>query len=791
LTAPTGFAQSLAGQQSLEEQQMTCASLGQSIPRREDRRFLTGQGTYTDDVDRDGQLHMAVLRSPHAHATIRGIDVRATIEMPGVLGVYTAADLAADGLGPLPMSAVVDTVAPPIVPPRPALARGRVRHVGDQVAFVVAASRAAALDAVERIDVDYDALPAVADARAALAPEAPELWPEVPGNLSYVFRMGDREAVERAMAEARHTVELDLVNNRVVAVPLEPRAAIASYDPATGVLDLLAAGQGVHGIRDELARSVFKLPPEKLRVHAPDVGGGFGMKNFLYPEYVMLLWAARRHGRPVKWLAERGEEFQAGAHGRGIHSRARLALDAEGRFLALQAELTADLGAYMSSNGPGMSARSVTTAMGGVYKVPAVYMESRGAFTNTAPVDAYRGAGKPEANYIIERLIDAAARRSGFDAVELRMRNAIDAFPYRSALGFTIDSGGFKSNIELATARADRAGFEARRAAAAKAGRLRGMGIACFLETARGAPAEGAEVRFAGDGTVELRLGTESNGQGHETSFPQIASARLGLPMEKIAYTQADTAKVRRGSGHGGARSMHMGGGALVKAIEMALAKARPVAAQLLQAEAESLEFADGRFTLRGSARAVTLVEVAAAARDPKVAPEPLDSFAMVEAAPFTFPSGCHVAEVEIDPETGQATLERYLVVDDYGRLINPRLVSGQVQGGVTQGIGQALMEHVTYEPRSAQLVSGSLMDYALPRAADLPAFEVHFEERPTKANPLGVKGSGQAGAIAAPQTVMAAVLDALAPLGIDDLDMPATPERIWRAIREARAKGK
>jgi carbon-monoxide dehydrogenase large subunit len=540
-----------------------------------------------------------------------------------------------------------------------------------------------------------------------------------------------------------------------------------------------------------LAEAVFRLPNEQIEVSAPDVGGGFGLKNFVYPEWVLVLWAARRLGRPVKWVAERGEEFMSGTHGRDIWTKARLALDADGKFLALSADMTANMGAYLSSNGPGSSTNSASTAMGGVYVVPEVFMEVRGAFTNTVPVDAYRGAGKPEANYIIERLIEAAARQTGIDPVALRLANVIDAFPHRSALGIEIDSGGFKANIETAVAKADRAGFEARRRTAADAGRLRGTGVACFLETARGAPEEGAEVRFPADGTVEQRLGIESNGQDHETIFPQIASAKLGLGIEAFRYVQADTSRVRSGHGHGGARSMHMGGGALMKAMDAVLEKARQVAAQLLQAEAAALDFAEGRFSVRDSARSVSLLEVAAAARDPKMSPDDtgagLDSFAKVEGAPFTFPSGCHVAEVEVDPETGRIEIKRYLIVDDYGRLLNPRLTEGQVVGGVTQGIGQASGEGIVYDPESGQLLSGSTMDYHLPRADDLPAFEVHLEERPTEANPLGVKGSGQAGCIAAPQTVMSAVLDALAPLGIDDLDMPATPERVWRAINAAK----
>jgi carbon-monoxide dehydrogenase large subunit len=735
-------------------------------------------------------VYAYVLRSPHSHAVIERIDTTGAREANGILGVFTEADLLADGIGSLPCIAQVSTVDPLIVPPRYALARERVRHVGDPVALVVAESRDLARDAAEQIAVEYHTLDPVVGAPAALLPGAPVIWEEAAGNLCFRFQRGDRIATEAAFAKAAHIVEIDLVNNRVVPAPIEPRAAIGSYDAAGDRLHLLLTGQGVHGIRSQLAQSVFHLPLERIQLTAPDVGGGFGMKNFLYPEWVLVLWAARRLGRPVKWVAERTEEFVAGTQGRDNHTRARLALDEDSRFLGLDVSTVANLGAYLSSNGPGSSTNSPATAMGGVYAIPAIFMDVRGTFTNTVPIDAYRGAGKPEANYLIERLIDIAARRIGSDPVSLRRRNLIAEFPYRSALGMTIDCGRFAANLDDALARAQDAAFAARRAAAAARGRLRGLGVGCFLETARGTPNEGAEIRFNPDGGVSLILGTQSNGQGHETSYPQIAAALLGLPLATFRLVQADTTVVKSGAGHGGARSMHQGGTALVKAAEAVIEKGRAIAAGLLQADLADVVFTAGHFVVPGTGREMDLLAVARAATDPANLPggmvPGLDSYAFNLSDLFTFPNGCHIAEVEIDPETGVITLERYTVVDDYGRLINPMLTKGQVQGGVAQGIGQALLEHTVYDSGSGQLLSGSLMDYALPRANDLPPFDITLAELPTAANPLGVKGSGQAGCIAAPQTIVNAIVDALAPLGIEHLDMPVTPERVWRAIRGA-----
>ena len=761
---------------------------GQSIRRLEDPRFLTGKGNFTDDINRAGQLYVQVIRSPHAHARIDGIDAVAALAVPGVLGVFDAQDLRADGVGPLPCTTKVATVEPMRIPDRFALAADRARHVGEPVAFVVAQSRLAAIDAAERVDIRYDPLPCVVDLRHAMAPGAALVWDDVANNVSYRFQKGDPEAVRAAFAAAAHVVELELVNNRLIIAPLEHRAAIGEYNSATQTFHLLLSGQGVHGIRQPLAETVFRVPPERIQVSCPDVGGGFGVKNGLYPEYVLVLWAARRFGRPVKWVSGHGEDFVSTAHGRDNLSRARLALDDRGRFLALDVATLANLGAVMSTGGPGSSTNAPGNAMGGGYDIPAVFMDVHGVFTNTVPIDAYRGAGKPEANYLIERLIDAAAPVVGIDAIELRRRNLVARFPHRTAMATTIDGGVFAGNIERALAAADHAGFAARQIASQGIGMLRGIGVTCFLETARGAPNEGAEIRFGEDGRVSLLLGTQSNGQGHETSFPQIAADRLGLPIDRFIYRQADTEIIRDGNGHGGARSLHMGGAALVKVIDSAIAKGRVVAARLLQAPVEAIRFGNGRF--HAEDRSIGLFELTQAMKEgPPQPDEPasLDTYEWNLLDLITFPNGCHIAEVEIDPETGRVALQRYTGVDDFGTIINPMLTVGQIQGGVAQGIGQAMLEHTVYDSESGQLLSGTYMDYAVPRADTLPDLDIHLNGVPTHANPLGVKGAGQAGAIAAPQAIVSAILNALAPLGIRHIDMPATPERVWQAIQLAK----
>ena len=763
-----------------------------SARRREDSRFLTGGGSFVANSNLDQQAYAKVVRSPHGHAYIKSINVEEAIKLDGVVAVFTGADLETDLIGPLPCTTQFPAILPIVSTKRLALAVGRVRHVGDPVVFVVAESNEIACTAVELIQIEYDPIPAVVEVMDALRPGSQSIWETAPDNIAYRFAKGEKEEVRKAITDAHYVAELEIKNNRVMAAPLEPRAGLSFYDAKTDTMHLSCTAQGVHAIRDQLAYDVFNVPPEKIKVSAPDIGGGFGLKNFLFPEWVLLLWASKKLGRPIKWVAERSEDNSSALHGRDITTDAKLALDKDGNFLALEADLTANMGAYLSAGGPNASTNAASTAMGGVYNSPYVFMSSKGVFTNTTPVDAYRGAGKPEANFIIERLIDIAASQFNFDPVELRLKNIISTLPHNTAFGLQIDSGKFKENIERASNSIDYKGFFKRREASQERGFLRGIGFGCFLETSRGSPVEGAEICFAESGRIELRVGTESNGQGHETTYIDLVSERLGVEADLFDYIQANTFEIRLGSGHGGARSMHMGAATMILAVEEVIGKAKGVAAVLLQAEIDELSFKNGSFTSGSGNRSVTLKEVAIAARDDRIAPHlegmGLDTFTKRENAPFTFPNGCHAAEVEIDPETGSVTLIKYIMVDDYGSLVNPVLTEGQLHGGVAQGIGQALMEFVSFDENTGQLLSGSLMDYTLPRAAMLPNFEATLEGAPTKANVLGVKGVGQAGCIAAPQTIVHAVLNALSPLKIIHLDMPLTSQSIWRAISASRA---
>jgi aerobic carbon-monoxide dehydrogenase large subunit len=768
---------------------MTEPLLGRSINRIEDARFVRGRGRYVADLATPNALHGIVVRSPHAHARIRSLDVDAARRMPGIAAVFTGFDLASDQIGPLPCAVThIPMTSPLVVPPYHALARDVARYVGEPVVFVIADSVESARDAAEAVIVDYEPLPPVVAIADAVSPGAPLIWPEARDNIAFQFNRGDIGPVEAAIAGAAHVVECELVNNRVVAASLETRGALGEFDPASGRLHLTASAAGAHAIRDLLTDRVFRIPREKLRVSIPDVGGGFGMKNVLYPEWVLVLWAARRLGRPVTWIGDRGEDFVASVHGRDSLIRARLALDRNGHFLALETKVLANLGAYVSTVAPVVPTMAMASAMGGVYAIPLIAFQAQGVFTNTTPVDAYRGAGKPEANYLIERLIDIAAARLGIDALKLRHKNIARRFPYSSAMGLTLEQGSFAHAIDHAVAATE--GFKKRQKSSRARGRLRGLGHACFLETARGQPNEVAEAGFGEDGLIDIKVGTHSNGQGHETTYAQIAADALGLPLERFRFRQGDTDDLDSGGGHGGARSMHQGGTALLMAAEGLIGNARRLAARLLQTSVDAVSYEAGLLRVAATGQEIGLDEVARVSYQmpsDDVAPG-LAYQATHLCDRYTFPNGCHVAEVEIDPATGEVKLERYVIFDDYGRLLDPRLTLGQVHGGVVQGIGQALFEQALYDVETGQILSGSLMDYALPRAGDIPSFESSLTpDFPSSANRLGVKGSGQAGAIAAPATIMNAVMNALEPLGVTHLDMPATPSRIWHAIEAAR----
>jgi carbon-monoxide dehydrogenase large subunit len=729
-----------------------------------------------------------MLRSPHAHARIRTLDTSAAAG-PGVLGIFTGSDIERDGLGTIPCLSGVDGA---FLPPRPCLVSDRVRHVGDTVAMVVGDTLAAARDAAERIAIDYEILPAAADTATALDPGTPKVWDHADGNLCFDWSVGDRDAVAHATAGAAHRVSLSLVNNRIIVHSLEPRGAIGECDPGNEIFTLWSSTQGSHFVRNVLAEYIFKVPENRIRVVTPDVGGGFGMKLFAYPEHALVLWAAKKLGRPVKWVPERSDSFVTDTQGRDNVTRLDLALDHDLRCLALGVEITANMGAYLSNFAPEIPTWSGAVMHSGVYRIPAIHVRVKGVFTHTTPVDAYRGAGRPEAAYALERLFDVAARRLGVAPDELRRRNFIApvAMPYATPLGLTYDSGDFARNMADALAAADLTGLAARKAASRLRGRYRGLGHAAYIEQSGMPPDEFAELRFDPSGTLTILMGTQSSGQGHHTAYAQLAAERLGLPPDKVRVLQGDTDAIAFGRGTGGSRSLPVGGAALAHAADKLIAKGKKIAAHLLEAAEADLSFAGGEFAIAGTDRSIGIEAVARAAFNPaQLPPEVEPGFA--ESGHFTppaptFPNGCHVCEVEIDPETGRIEIERYLVVDDFGTVINPLLLAGQVHGGIAQGVGQAMLEHCVFDRDSGQLLSGSLTDYALPRADDLPAIAFHYNVVPCRTNPLGVKGAGEAGAIGAPPALVNAVVDALSELGIDHLDMPLTPERLWRRIRAA-----
>ncbi|NYZ12337.1 xanthine dehydrogenase family protein molybdopterin-binding subunit [Azospirillum sp. RWY-5-1] len=769
---------------------MTKFGIGQPVPRTEDARLLTGGGRYTDDVSLPGQAYAAFVRSPYAHADVTGIDSAAALAAPGVLAVYTAADLDAAGIGPIECQAPVRNRdrSRCANPKRPALARGRVRHVGDPVAVVIAETVDQARDAMELVAVEYAERPSVSGTGEAMEPGRPLVWDETPDNRCFDWGMGDEAGVEAAFAAAARVVELDLINNRVVANPMEGRACLAAVEEGTGRLVLYVSSQGVHGLRKQFS-SIFKLPEERFRFLTTDVGGGFGMKIFNYPEYVAALFAARELGRPVKWTSERTEGFLSDDHGRDHVTKARIALDAEGHFLAIRVDTIANMGAYLSNYGPFVPTDLMAPMLVGSYRTPVLYARVQGVFTNTQPVDAYRGAGRPEAAYLLERLVDHAAREVGIDPVEIRRRNFVPAtaMPYSTPLGQVYDSGDFAKNLDDALAMGDHAGLAARKSDAARRGKLRGAGISTYIEACSGGGPEQATVEVAGDGRVVLFIGTQTNGQGHETAYKQILADRLGVPPEDIEVVQGDTDRVSFGSGTGGSRSVPVGGAALAESAGKVVAKASAVAADLLEAAPVDVEFKDGAFTVVGTDRAVSWKEVAAKAATAAPGAPAFSEMAQWTPPSNTYPNGTHFCEVEVDPDTGEVEVVSYTVVDDFGMVINPLLVQGQIHGGVAQGIGQALQERVVFDPESGQLLTGSFMDYQLPRAVDIPPIAIKLNCVPSTTNALGMKGAGEAGAIGSPPAVINALVDALSVYGIRHVDMPATPQAVWSLIQAHR----
>ena len=783
----------------------TGTGIGASVRRFEDQRFLTGNGTYVDDISRPGQTYAHILRSPHAHARIVSIDTAAAAASPGVVAVFTGEDMQVGGL-PCGWQIHSQDGTPMHEPPHPALAQGKVRHVGDQVAVVIAESLEEARNAAELIEVAYDVLPAVMDLKAAAA-GGPLMHEDIGTNVCYDWGLGDEAAVDAALAASAHVTQIDITNNRLIPNAMEPRAAIAEYNAANSEYTLYTTTQNPHVIRLLLCAFVLALPEHKVRVIAPDVGGGFGSKIFLYAEETIITWASSRVGRPIKWTAERSESFVTDAHGRDHITHASIGMDADGRFTALKVETHANMGAYLSTFATSVPTYLYATLLAGVYTTPVIFANVKAVFTSTVVVDAYRGAGRPEASYLLERIVDKAARETGRDPVELRRLNMIqpDAFPYATPVALEYDSGDYQATLATAQKLADVAGFPERRRAAESRGRRRGLGYSTYIEACGIAPSavagalgaraglfESAEVRVHPTGSVTIFTGTHSHGQGHETTFAQLVSEQLGIPIESIEISHGDTGNVQFGMGTYGSRSLAVGGEAVLRATNKVIDKARKIAAHILEASVEDVEFSDGAFTVAGTDRSMAFGEVALAAYVPHNFPhdtlEPgLDESAFFDPANFTFPGGTHICEVEVDPETGVVQVVNFTAVDDVGRVINPMIVAGQVHGGVAQGIGQALLEGCVFDA-DGQLLTGSYMDYTMPRADNVPSFTVATESTLCAHNTLGVKGVGEVGAIGSPPAVINAVVDALSPLGVTDVSMPATPETVWRAIQDAQA---
>ena len=781
---------------------MSATGIGAAVRRKEDFRFITGQGQYTDDVVRPGETRAVFVRSPHAHARIKSLDASAARKMPGVVAVLTGADLANDKIGNLICGWMIHSKdgSPMKMAPHPALACGKVNCVGDAVAVVIAETMAQGRDAAEKVKVDYEVLPAVVDPAKAQAKGAPQIHADIANNTIYQWHLGDAKATAAAFAGAKHVTKLDIINNRLVPNAMEPRAALAEYDAGTDNLTLWNTSQNPHVARLVIAAFVGMAPEHKLRVIAPDVGGGFGSKIFIYPEEVVCLWAARKVRRPVKWTSDRSEAFLTDAHGRDHVTHAELALDANGKILGLRARTIANLGAYMSTFSSSVPTYLYGTLLSGQYDIPTIYCEVDAVYTNTAPVDAYRGAGRPEATFVVERLVEVSARQMGIEPEELRRRNFIKSFPHQTPVIMAYDAGDYNASLKKALELADVKGFGKRKREAARHGKLRGLGYSTYIEACGIAPSqavgslgagvglwESAEVRVNPTGSVEVLTGCHAHGQGHETTFAQLVSERLGIPFENVSIVHGDTDKVQFGMGTYGSRSGAVGMSAIVKALDKIEAKAKKVAAFMLEASEGDIEFKDGKFTVAGTDKSAAFGDVALNAyiahKFTGAELEPgLKETSFYDPTNFTFPAGCHICEVEVDSETGKTTIVNWTAVDDFGTVINPMIVEGQVHGGIAQGVGQALLEGAVYD-KNGQLVTGSMMDYTMPRAHDLPSFHVGLTETKSPSNPLGIKGCGEAGAIASPAAVINAITDAI---GTENLAMPATANAVWSALQRA-----
>jgi aerobic carbon-monoxide dehydrogenase large subunit len=780
---------------------MSATGIGAAVRRKEDHRFITGKGHYTDDINRPGQSYAFFIRSPHAHATIKSVDTKAAATMPGVLAILTGADLAGDKIGNLICGWMIHSKdgSPMKMAPHPALAHGKVCYVGDPVAVVIADTLAQARDAAEKVKVDYGVLPSVAD--LATAQKAPQIHEVAPHNIIYQWHIGDHKGAEAAFKSAKHVTRLDIVNNRLVPNPMEPRVAIAEYDAGSSQLTLWNTSQNPHVARLVIAAFVGMAPEHKLRVIAPDVGGGFGSKIFIYPEEVVALWAARRVNRPVKWTSDRSEAFLADAHGRDHITHAEMAFDAEGKILGLRAKTIANIGGYMSTFSSAIPTYMYATLLSGQYAIPQIYCEVDAVYTNTVPVDAYRGAGRPEASFVVERLIEVGARELGQDPAELRRKNFVKAFPHQTPVIMAYDAGDYNASLKKAMELADYKGFAKRKRESGRHGKLRGIGISAYIEACGIAPSqavgslgggvglwESAEVRVNPTGSVEILTGSHSHGQGHETTFAQLVSERLGIPIENVSIVHGDTDKVQFGMGTYGSRSGPVGMSAIVKALDKIEAKAKKVAAFVLEAAEGDIEFKDGKFTVAGTDKSAAWGDIALNAyiahkfTGQQLEPG-LKEGAFYDPTNFTFPSGVHICEVEVDPETGTTEIVDWTAVDDFGVVVNPMIVEGQVHGGIAQGVGQALCEGAVYD-KDGQLVTGSFMDYAMPRADYFPRIKVGTTVTKCPSNPLGIKGCGEAGAIAAPAALINAITDAV---GAETVAMPATPPTVWAALQKTR----